>query len=78
MVIDEGQAFQMCTQRDSLAAALISQLARAGSASVRTISILGLVFLPGTFVNVSLCGRYWYRCGGFADVLKGHLQHELL
>ena len=35
-------------------ASRISDLARADSASVSTISILGLIFLPGTFVSVGL------------------------
>ena len=39
----------------------IADLARTDSASVRTISMLGLVFLPGTFVSVS-CSREEAMC----------------
>jgi hypothetical protein len=50
---NQRQAFHISAQRDSLVASRIADLARTDSASVRTISILGLVFLPGTFVSVS-------------------------
>ncbi|KAK5135373.1 hypothetical protein LTR08_005315 [Meristemomyces frigidus] len=44
-------ALHVRAQRDSLVAARIAEAARVDSTTMKTISILGLVFLPGTFVS---------------------------
>ncbi|RDW82808.1 hypothetical protein BP6252_03920 [Coleophoma cylindrospora] len=44
-------AFNIVAQRDSRASVLIGEEARADNLAMKTISILGLVFLPGTFIS---------------------------
>ncbi|KXT08452.1 hypothetical protein AC579_5617 [Pseudocercospora musae] len=44
-------AFHISTQADSLVQQKIATLSRRDSNATRTISILGLVFLPGTFIS---------------------------
>lgn len=60
-VFNSHRAFHIGTQHDSLVASRISELARVDSASVKTISILGLVFLPGTFVSVKTSADRAYK-----------------
>ncbi len=56
------QVFHISSQHDSIVASDISDLARVESASMKTISILGLVFLPGTVVSVSVLVTSSTRC----------------
>ncbi|KAI6816731.1 hypothetical protein KC332_g10657 [Hortaea werneckii] len=58
-------AFHIRTQHDSMVASQIAELARADSVSMKGISILGLVFLPGTFVS-ALFGM------NFFDLAQNH------
>ncbi|GIZ49970.1 hypothetical protein CKM354_001298500 [Cercospora kikuchii] len=44
-------AFHITAQHTSLSSARISEAARVDSNATKTISILGLVFLPGTFIS---------------------------
>ncbi|GIZ43079.1 hypothetical protein CKM354_000632000 [Cercospora kikuchii] len=44
-------AFHITAQHTSLSSARISEAARVDSDATKTISILGLVFLPGTFIS---------------------------
>lgn len=52
--------FHIAAQHESMLAQQIAQAAKEDSRAMKTISVLGLVFLPGTFVSVSkltlLCG----------------------
>ena len=46
----------MVTQRDSQASIRISEAVRSDSTAMRTVAILTLIFLPATFVSVSVPG----------------------
>ncbi|KAK0250085.1 hypothetical protein LTS09_014816 [Friedmanniomyces endolithicus] len=59
-------AFHIGGERDSAIAAQMAQSMKQDSAAMKAISVLGLVFLPGTFVSVS---NLW--------TLNGHIQHSL-
>jgi Mg2+ and Co2+ transporter CorA len=48
------QASNLNAQNDSKIATQIAELSRTDGRVMKTISILGLVFLPGTFVSVSM------------------------
>jgi hypothetical protein len=48
-----GLAFHIAAQHESVLAQQIAQSAKEDSRAMKTISVLGLVFLPGTFVSVS-------------------------
>ena len=53
-----SQAFNTVAQHDSRIAVQIGKATQVDSAAMKTISVLGLVFLPGTFICVrssSLC-----------------------
>ncbi|RMY93428.1 hypothetical protein D0861_01936 [Hortaea werneckii] len=54
---------------DSMVASQIAELARADSVSMKGISILGLVFLPGTFVSVGTSLTYSIKTA-YADALQ--------
>lgn len=47
-----GQSFHISTQHDSLVAADLARAAQLDSYTMKTISVLGLLFLPGTFISV--------------------------
>lgn len=47
-------AFHIATEHDSLIQAQIAHAANVDSSAMKTISILGMIFLPGTFISVSL------------------------
>ncbi|KAI7287030.1 hypothetical protein KC345_g734 [Hortaea werneckii] len=64
-------AFHIRTQYDSMVASQIAELARADSVSMKGISILGLVFLPGTFVS-ALFGM------NFFDLAQNHQGQYIL
>jgi hypothetical protein len=50
--LTEEQAFNLVAQYDSRSAVQISTNTATDSAAMKTISVLGLVFLPGTFICV--------------------------
>ena len=56
----------------------ISRAAQSDSASMKTISVVTLFFLPATFVSVSDSPRHTYGRPGWADTVVDSLQHELL
>jgi hypothetical protein len=47
-----SQTFHVNAQYDSVVQGRIATSAQADSAAMRTISFLGLIFLPGTFISV--------------------------
>lgn len=47
-----SQAFNTVAQNDSRISVLIAKATQTDSAAMKTISVLGLTFLPGTFVCV--------------------------
>ena len=48
---DHEQTFQLNSRFDSIATGQIAQSSSEDSAAMRTISFLGLIFLPGTFIS---------------------------
>ena len=50
---DRSQAFNTIAQQDSMMVVQISKAARSDSATMKTIALLTLTFLPATFVSVS-------------------------
>ena len=51
-----GLAFNVVAQHDSRIAVRIGEATQVDSAAMKTISVLGLIFLPGTFISVSRLG----------------------
>lgn len=50
---DTSQAFHTNAQHDSLVSSSIAEAAKRDSYTTKAISVLGMVFLPGTFISVS-------------------------
>jgi len=53
-ILMDSKAFHIGTERDSTIAAQMARAMQQDSTAMKTISVLGLVFLPGTFVSASL------------------------
>ncbi|OBT42429.1 hypothetical protein VE00_05993 [Pseudogymnoascus sp. WSF 3629] len=61
-------AFNTVAQHDSRIAVLIGKSTQADSAAVKTISVLGLAFLPGTFICALFSTSFFnFSPGGSAD-----------
>lgn len=71
-----SQTFHVNAQYDSVVQGRIAKSAQSDSAAMRTISFLGLIFLPGTFISVSLMSTR--RSDRVSDVLAGDILNELL
>lgn len=57
-----GQAFNIVAQYESGIAVGIGEATRVDSAAMKTISLLGLIFLPGTFICVCDCHPHFAQC----------------
>ena len=73
----ERQAFHTNAQRDTVAANRIAEAAQRDGQITKGISILGMLFLPGTFVSVGHNPACQYSCSTYLISLLGNLQHEL-
>lgn len=51
-----SKAFHVSSQRDSKIASQIAATSLVDSATMKSISILGMIFLPGTLISV--CSHY--------------------
>lgn len=61
LISDVAQAFHLNSRRDSLQTNRIARVAHRDSEIMKGVSVLGLAFLPGTFVSVSkkrCCGHH--------------------
>jgi ABC-type multidrug transport system fused ATPase/permease subunit len=52
------QAFHTVAQYDSGTAVVIGKATQVDSAAMKTISVLGLAFLPGTFISVGALSAF--------------------
>ena len=53
-LLTDVQAFHLGTERDSALAAQMAKSMQQDSSAMKTISVLGLVFLPGTLISVRI------------------------
>jgi hypothetical protein len=76
-ILTRRQTFNTVAQHDSHIGVRIGEATQVDSAAMKTISVLGLVFLPATFVGVRSSPP---RVGAVSDLpfSLGNLQHELL
>ena len=74
----ERQAFHTNAQRDTVTANRIAEAAQRDGQITKGISILGMLFLPGTFVSVGHNPACQPPCSTYLISLLGNLQHELL
>ena len=62
VLLNIRQAFNIVAQHNSRTTVRIGEATQVDSAAMKTVSVLGLLFLPGTFISVSDGSSYGRLC----------------